>query len=53
MLPLFQGMTKEEERLVRGAIDELRDPPPASPTSRPSSAHRHPDGARRAPRPAL
>jgi perosamine synthetase len=26
MLPLFQGMTKEEERLVREAIDELRDP---------------------------
>jgi perosamine synthetase len=26
MLPLFQGMTKEEERLVRGAVDDLRDP---------------------------
>jgi perosamine synthetase len=40
MLPLFQGMTKEEEKLVREAIDELRDagkrarqtaPPPPSP----------------------
>jgi perosamine synthetase len=31
MLPLFQGMTKEEERLVREAIDELRDPAARAP----------------------
>jgi perosamine synthetase len=26
MIPLFHGMTKLEERLVRGALDELREP---------------------------
>jgi perosamine synthetase len=35
MLPLFQGMTKEEERLVRGAIDELRDPAARAPYTSP------------------
>ncbi len=31
MLPLFQGMTKEEERLVREAIEDLRDPAARAP----------------------
>ncbi len=31
MLPLFQGMTKEEERLVRAALDDLRDPAALAP----------------------
>ena len=37
MLPLFHGMTKDEERLVRDAIDELRDPAARAPyvSSRP------------------
>jgi perosamine synthetase len=31
MLPLFQGMTKEEERLVRATLDDLRDPAARAP----------------------
>jgi perosamine synthetase len=36
MLPLFQGMTKEEERFVREAMDQLRDPAARAPYISPS-----------------